>query len=243
MIALIDIGNSRAKYCLLSKGERGNVNVVDNEFLLTVLTVDILPQVKKLIVANVSQSQITAKINLLCQQNDVIFQQINSELKKNKLVSAYQNPKQLGVDRWLGLLAAAETFPQENILIVDAGTATTLDLLAANGQHKGGWIIAGVSMLVNSVLTNTAQVKANAQEDTSLAFGVNSSENLHYGAWAATAGAVTMAVQQSELQGMHIDKILLTGGNAHQLHTLLTNNCIVIEDLLFIGLQQYSEAE
>ena len=60
----------------------------------------------------------------------------------------------LGVDRWLAILAAAfKLYPQKNVLIIDAGTATTVDLLAKSGVHQGGWILPGITIpCLNSVL-------------------------------------------------------------------------------------------
>lgn len=239
MIALIDIGNSRTKYCIVSQEKRGSVQSISNELLTSDYLSKCFSKIDKLIVASVSHHELTNKIELWCHEHQINYQQVVSEKSKNGVVSAYQTPNQLGVDRWLTLIAANELYPSKNILIVDAGTATTIDLLAENGLHQGGWILAGIDTLFNCVLENTSQVKASVANAASLSFGANSSENVNNATWAATVGAVNLAILQSEQQGIAIDEILLTGGNGSTLVSLLSHQCTMIEDLVFIGLQAY----
>ena len=58
------------------------------------------------------------------------------------LVVAYPNPGNLGVDRWLAMLAAWQPDPRP-LVVVDAGSALTVDLISAQGRHLGGWIAPG----------------------------------------------------------------------------------------------------
>ncbi|MBL4765310.1 MAG: type III pantothenate kinase [Colwellia sp.] len=239
MIALVDIGNSRTKYTIVNQGKRGLVQSIANGQLSTKYLTECFSKIDKLIVASVNHNQLTDKIELWCQQQNIHYQQVVSEKSKNGVLSAYHNPSQLGVDRWLTLIAVKALYPNENTLIVDAGTATTIDLLAANGEHQGGWILAGIDTLFSCVLDNTSQVQANVAKTASLAFGANSSENVNNATWAATIGAINLAVIQSEQQGIVIDEIILTGGNGRTIASLLTHQCIVIEDLVLVGLQAY----
>lgn len=239
MIALVDIGNSRTKLCVVSQGSRGPVKSLSNELLSSDYLTECFDKADKLIVASVSRNELTDKIELWCQQHNISYQQVVSEKRRNDVVSAYHQPSQLGVDRWLTLIAANSLYSGKNILIIDAGTATTIDLLAANGEHQGGWILAGIDMLFCCVLANTSQVKANAVNTASLTFGASSSENVNNATWAATVGAINLAVSQSEQQGVVIDEILVTGGNGAALVGLLSHRCTMIEDLVFVGLQDY----
>jgi len=200
---------------------------------------DSFKKIDKVIVASVSHNDLTDTIQLWCQQHNIDYQQVVSEKSRNNIISAYHQPSQLGVDRWLTLIAANKIHPSKHVLIIDAGTATTIDLLAANGEHQGGWILAGIGMLFSSLLNNTSQIKANIDNTVSLSFGTSSSENVNNATWAATVGAINLAVTQSEQQGVIIDEILLTGGNGRTLASLLSHRCTVIEDLVFIGLQTY----
>lgn len=239
MIALLDIGNSRVKYCIVSQQERSVIKSITNELLSHEYLSQCMSSVDKVIVASVSHSALTGNIELWCQANNICYQQVISEKNKNGVVSAYDLPTQLGVDRWLTLIGANELFPEQNSLIVDAGTATTIDVLSSNGEHQGGWILAGIETLFSCVLDNTSQVKANSEKAASLTFGKNSSENVNNATWAATVGAISLAVLQCEQQGIVIDNIILTGGNGRSLASLLTHPSTVVEELVFIGLQAY----
>lgn len=239
MIVLIDIGNTRTKYCLANDGKKNFQQSISNHSFSTDFLDVNFRDATRVIVASVSHQQLTDKIWAWCLSNEVTYQRVVSEAKKNSVITAYQVPSQLGVDRWLALIGAAEIFPSKNVLIIDAGTATTIDLLASNGQHQGGWILAGIDTLISSVLSNTTQVQANDKEKQSLAFGANTSENVHNAAWAATVGAVNLAISQAEQQGFMLDEIIFTGGNSTLLSTLTTYQSTVIEGLVFTGLQAY----
>lgn len=239
MIVLIDIGNTRTKYCIVRDGEGTSQQAIsNNSFCHEFLDVN-FTDATRIVVASVSHQQLPDEISAWCNINKITYQQVISEAKKNNVISAYQVPSQLGVDRWLALVGAAEIFPNKNILIIDAGTATTVDLLASNGQHQGGWIIAGIETLISSVSTETVQVQANDKEQASLAFGVNTSENVHNAAWAATIGAVELAILKAQDQGVTIDEVIFTGGNGALLSTLTSYQSTIIEELVFTGLQAY----
>jgi type III pantothenate kinase len=239
MIGLVDIGNSRTKYCVVRNKKKGPIQSIANEQLSNECLADAFSNIEKLIVASVSHNILTDKIELWSQQHNINYQRVVSEKNKNGVSSAYHQPSQLGVDRWLTLIGANILYPSKNSLIVDAGTATTIDLLASNGAHQGGWILAGIDTLFSCVIDNTSQVQANLDQTASLSFGASSSENVNNATWAATVGAINLAVLQSEQQGVVIDEILLTGGNGRRLASLLSDRCTVIDDLVFIGLKAY----
>jgi len=239
VIVLIDIGNTRTKYCLVDQGKRRTQQAISNECLSNKFLTTNFSCVSKLIVASVSHNKLTDIISDWCGSHKIEYQRVVSGAKKNHIITAYQVPSQLGVDRWLALIGAAAHFPNKNILIIDAGTATTIDLLTSNGQHQGGWILAGIKTLITSILADTEQVQAKDKEKESVAFGTNTSENVHNAAWAATIGAVNLAISQAQLKGFVLDEVIFTGGNGMLLSSLISFPNTVIEDLVFSGLQAY----
>ena len=68
------------------------------------------------------------------------------------LRNGYRDPAQLGVDRWLAMCAAWQQFPG-SLCVVDAGTAVTIDVVAADGAHSGGLILPGVCLDGNRAAT------------------------------------------------------------------------------------------
>ncbi|ALO36211.1 type III pantothenate kinase [Colwellia sp. MT41] len=249
MIILIDIGNSRTKYAQLSAGKLSASVQLNNQDFSVVYFVKHFSHASQVVVANVAKSALTTELAHWCTEQKISFKQVHSEQQKNALLSAYQQPATLGIDRWLALLGTIHLYPKENVLIIDAGTATTVDLLASNGQHQGGWILAGIKALFNSILTHSTLVHAENKTLPSLAFGSNTSDNVNNACWAATLGMITQAIVQAQ-QLADIDRIILTGGDGLALTQLLlaqsseqiiaVHNIQFIDNLIFYGLQEYS---
>ena len=80
------------------------------------------------------------------------FAEVSRELAG--VVCCYDEPKRLGIDRWLALVAAWQRV-QSAVAIVDAGTAITLDLVDTKGQHQGGYIVPGIGLMRRSLAGET----------------------------------------------------------------------------------------
>ena len=240
MILLVDIGNSRTKYIYLEDLNCKKCQLVSNDLLGGSWYEKHWLKSEKIILANVSQNSLTNTIQEWAYKNDINTTIVASESERFGLRSFYRQPKQLGVDRWLALLGAMSLFRNKDILIVDAGTATTVDLLSAKGQHFGGWILPGINIMFDSVLASTTKVDANKEAMANLAFGDNTSDNVNNACWAATVGAIELAVVQAKQQSITVDLIILTGGNAKYLHTLISYQTLIEENLIFHGLELYN---
>ncbi len=248
MIVLIDIGNSRTKYAQLNDDKLSATIQVNNQDVSCDYFTRHFDIASQIVVANVGNSDLTDKLKKWCVLAKIKFTQVHSEQQKNTLTSAYQQPTQLGIDRWLALLAATKLYPQQSVLIVDAGTATTVDFVTGDGQHQGGWILAGINALFNSILSHSTLVHATNKTEASLVFGDNTTDNVNNACWAATLGMITQAIQQVQ-ENSCLDKIVLTGGNGRALTELLLNDKThnisaattihYIDNLIFYGLQQY----
>lgn len=248
MILLIDIGNSRTKYVELINDAFSPITSLNNNMFTVSYFDNHFTRVSKVIVANVAEARFTSVLAAWCQKKHISFSQVKSEKQKNTLISAYQDPSSLGVDRWLALLAAEHLFPAKKVLIIDAGTATTVDLLERNGQHQGGWILAGVNALVTGILSHSTLVQAQKTAPPSITFGLNTSDNVHHASWAATLGMIHQAIKQAQT-GDELEHIILTGGNSQALTQWLvadtegikelTYSIECIDKLIFFGLKQY----
>ena len=70
--------------------------------------------------------------------------------------NGYRNPSQLGSDRWAALIGAHARYPNQAVLVVTCGTATTIDLLAPDGLFMGGNILPGMGLMLRSLHLSTA---------------------------------------------------------------------------------------
>jgi type III pantothenate kinase len=246
MNLLIDVGNSSLKYAFYQHGLLGNIKRITLEQLTLSYFSEQLSQkekvaVKKIVLASVADSKIVDRISTWAKQANISVEQVFTPAEKFLVKVGYDNYQQLGVDRWLTLVASRTLFPQQNCLIIDLGTATTVDLLRADGQHLGGWIFPGLQTMQASLLTNTANIQLKDNKNASLVLANNTSDNVINGCLAATIGAIELAISQTEQWLPHLEHIVLTGGNASFLLDYFAKRVIIIDDLVFQGLQRYLE--
>lgn len=128
--------------------------------------------------------------------------------------NAYLNPTQLGVDRWMGLIAARER-SCDPVLVVSAGTAMTVDALTADGVFLGGVIVAGASLMRQSLLQGTARITEASGHWQ--AFPRATADAVHSGIVAALCGAVQQQHARLAAVSSRVPKCLLTGGDAEML--------------------------
>ncbi|WP_206483153.1 type III pantothenate kinase [Thalassotalea sp. G2M2-11] len=242
MKVLFDIGNTRTKYVFYDNGQMSAVHYVDTASLSHTWLSQQCDHVAQCLIANVSQQQVTELIEHWFQKRAIDCLVIQTQAQRFGVTCAYDMPECLGVDRWLALLGAKKLFPDNHCLVIDAGTATTIDLLQATGEHCGGWILPGVNLLCSSLLANTENVVAETKAIDDIAFAKNTSEAVNQGAWVATLSAIDTAKQLAQQQLKISEQaliVILTGGNAKSLAALLTSDNHVICDLLFVGMLSY----
>ena len=87
----------------------------------------------------------------------------------------------LGVDRWLALLAAHRHAPTEPLMVLDCGSAITLDLLVVGGRHLGGYIVPGLALMRSSLLSETAGVAVEALSSVTSCPGRDTSTAVGHG--------------------------------------------------------------
>jgi len=70
----------------------------------------------------------------------------------------YKNPAEVGADRIAGAVGAVARYPEQNVIIVDLGTATTVEAVSAQREYLGGAIVPGVLVSMNALEQNTARL-------------------------------------------------------------------------------------
>lgn len=152
------------------------------------------------------------------------------------VTSGYRDPEKLGVDRWLALVAARKRSHQPTV-IVDAGSACTIDLLDAAGRHLGGYILPGLSAMGNTLVRATHQIQeAGEIRKPCLDPGMDTLEGIASGALLALVGSVDRVLYNLEDSGFPQASLLLTGGDAERLGPVLRHSCHVEPELVLEGL-------
>lgn len=229
MQLLIDIGNTREKLAIVSDNQ---ITAVTNP---SATTVSGLP-IQKVLYATVASEQRTEALKCVLALEHLSWQQIQSESQAFGVINSYSEPKRLGVDRWLAMLGVNRLYPDKSVLIVDAGTAVTVDWLSAKGVHQGGWILPGFIMQQQSVLNHTARVLAAAQRSADIQPGTDTESGLKNGCLATIIGAIRFAWQSKPT-----DVVVLTGGDTDLLMPHLLDLPLYTEPMLiFQGLARYA---
>lgn len=237
---LIDCGNTAIK-CRLMK----NNQVQDRQFVLREdLEFSGFAQylesisTESIYLASVSSERAGQNIRELIQQiqPQVIFTQLFSMAELNGISSGYEDYTQLGVDRWLALVAATGLV-EADVMIIDAGSAITIDLLSRRKGHLGGAILPGFKTEITkfkemfpAVDFNHPDINKTSAPGNSTSLCINLSEE----------SDTVLQIQRILLGWSNLltqpTDILLSGQDAGLIAEQLLMPYQVVPDLVFIGM-------
>lgn len=148
--------------------------------------------------------------------------------------NGYSQAAALGVDRWLALLAAWQQVGGA-VVVVDAGTALTVDGLDASGTHQGGYIMPGLGLLHRALHQETAGVRYAIAPVSECAPGVTTADAVNRGVVLMAAAAVEAAVQNLHAK-TGSGPVLLCGGDASIMALHLKVPVFLVPDMVLAGL-------
>lgn len=152
----------------------------------------------------------------------------------NGVRNGYDDVSKLGVDRWLALVAAyAQT--RAACCIVNCGTALTVDLVAADGQHQGGYIVPGLHLMRAALATRSKALATAPSAWESSTPGTSTLAAVHNGILAMALGFLR-DIRQQDIKAGRSSEWFLTGGDAPYLAAHLDWGCRLISDLVMDGL-------
>lgn len=154
----LDVGNTRIKWRLVSAEKVVHQGVdLKSEVAFEVGAPSWLNDVHDVWVSSVHQEQ-----NKWIESQ---FSSVHYAATKDTqcgLINSYADVSRMGVDRWLAMLAARQRDLSSSHIVIDAGTAITLDVIDAIGQHVGGYICPGLEMMKQALLGGTNSVLADS---------------------------------------------------------------------------------
>lgn len=187
MKLLVDAGNTRIKWALVGEGAWLNSGA------LPVERAGELPRqfaglqgIRQVWVSNVAGEEVAQQIRAACvpaQPRFIVAREAQCGVR-----NGYTSPSQLGCDRWAALIAAWHLV-RGACLVVNSGTATTVDALSSTGGFIGGLILPGVELMQHSLCDATAQLPA-SQAGKYASFPLNTADALYSGALQASCGAI-----------------------------------------------------
>ncbi|MGE5319248.1 MAG: type III pantothenate kinase [Hyphomicrobiaceae bacterium] len=208
---LLDAGNSNVKWAVIENAlwhASGRSDYAD----WTALTAQ-LRGGGDCFIASVAGAAHEQRLAALLDEAGIKPVWLTAEAEFGDLKNTYLNPRQLGVDRWMALIAARQR-TRDAVLVVSVGTAMTVDALSAAGMFLGGVIVPGVRLMRQALQQGTARVES-ATGDWH-AFPRTTADAVQSGIVAALCGAIAQQhARLAELTGTG-PRCLLTGGDAEK---------------------------
>ena len=199
---LIDLGNSRVKWMWV-RGRTIDPERAGRGDLDALASACRAPGAKRpdaVLIASVAGAALTGEVEQLALESwGMPVRTFESQPEQGGVRNAYAEPTRLGVDRWLAIVGAVQTYGVP-VVVWDLGTAATLDAVDAEGRHLGGWIVPGP-------LRNAGTIEP----------GTSTSECIARGAAAAQAGALREMLADLERRGVPDPRVVVTGGDASAL--------------------------
>ena len=246
---LMDVGNTRIKWGVSENGEIRKTGHISQERIrdggLQALTTKIPRRVDEVFISNVAgttfATRLSGVVNAHC---DRTVRSARSERSGWGVTNSYTQPRRMGVDRWVAMIGAwAEV--EAACLVVDAGTAITIDAVDGDGQHLGGQIIPGVATMASALTAATSDIPAvrpaPGRSDTDLAmFGRNTAAAVREGAQNAVVGAVDRAIRTLQ-SNAYEPVVVLTGGDSSRILNVLCETPLHRPHLVLQGLAHMLE--
>jgi len=236
MKLVIDIGNTLTKYAVFLQDDIVRIESrknFDTSFVSELL--ENFPQLSSAIFCSVrnvdmqSFGQFKRHLNILEFDNN-----IKIPIKNN-----YKTPDTLGKDRLAGAVGAYFLYPNKNLLIIDAGTSITYDIVTDKGEYLGGGISPGIQMRFEALHTLTGKlplIKPDWEKEINV-IG-NTTENailsgVQYAVLCEVDGMISAYQQKfSQLQ------VVITGGDYIYFDKYLKNNIFAAPNLVLSGLKK-----
>ena len=240
---LLDVGNTRLKWGVLEGDQIHRTGHIAmrriREEGLAVLASRLPRSIDAVQVSNVAGATFATRLSGVVGMHcgcQVHF--AKAEREACGVRSGYRHPRRLGVDRWVAMIGAWAELASACV-IVDAGTAVTIDAIDDQGRHLGGQIFPGVRLMFDALNASTSDIPAvsgRLPAATGLdIFGNTTSKAVQHGAWNAVTGAVDRVI--TTLRSNAYDPVVvLTGGDASRMLTALGTQPLHRPHLVLQGL-------
>lgn len=256
MKLLIDAGNTRIKWALVNDATEwlcsGVLPTAQADKLAQHIASNLnkpgtgLQDIQQIWVSNVAGDAIAQHIRNIGVGKSTQVHFIVAEKTRCGVHNGYSRASQLGSDRWAALIAAWHGV-QGKCLVVNSGTATTIDTLSEQGEFLGGIILPGMELMQRNLFASTqlklTESEMKLAEGKFASFPLTSADALYSGAIQASCGAIER--QYSLFKDNNVP-LVLSGGAARLLHPHLNQKLFnvpprVADNLVLQGLLRIAQ--
>jgi len=219
-LLLLDIGNSRTKWAIAQHGSiqahgaKNNSAIEPLDGLPTEIAEALRPatvtQVWISCVANNEILDVAQRLWLAAvPTKNVHLVEVSASL--GPITNNYRDLRQLGIDRWVACFGARQINAQGDVIIVDAGTAVTVDWLSSDNVFMGGAILPGASLMHRALVGQTAGIDAEQLSHAPIV-GQTTTECVNSGVIYGLVGAVENVVNEMQKELSKPAQVVLCGG-------------------------------
>ena len=238
MLLTIDVGNSRIKVAVFEHNKQLDFFIfVANEALKNFENIfEKYPNLQKIILSSVGK--------LEKEVVDFIQNRFPTEIIDHKskfpFTNLYATPETLGIDRMVLAAGATLMYPNQNRLIIDAGTCITYDFVNAENQYLGGAISPGIKIRYKSLNNYTSKLPLLTLSEDFEIIGNSTKSAIHSGVINGVIFEIEGFISQYSLKNQDLT-IILTGGDAEFLakrlkSTIFANSNFLLESLNLLSL-------
>lgn len=152
------------------------------------------------------------------------------------VTNCYSTPESLGKDRLAGVVAAANRFPHNDILVIDAGTAITYDFINDKGEYIGGSISPGLKTRFKALHTFTGRLPLYEPGDFAKHIGNDTYGSIMSGVMQGTLFEIEGFISKYSENSPRL-VVILTGGDYKYFDKKLKSDIFVSENLILDGLK------
>lgn len=246
---LIDIGNSRIKWKIIScKSDAltSSISYQSSNLIDQLESSDMYNtqrKVKNVYISNVAGDEIKIKLfQWIVDKFNVEPEFAISRKEMCGLINAYQHPEMLGVDRFLAMIAgnSLNNYPK---VIVDCGTAVTVDSIDSSNKFVGGLIMPGLNLMRLSLSEQTMAIDNVKSNEKFTLFATDTASGISSGSILAITSAIERVVKKLiEQEGSKVE-CFLTGGDGKLIQSNLGIQAVYMPDMVIKGLSLYFQAK
>jgi type III pantothenate kinase len=243
-VLLVDVGNTRIKWARLDRGRIGRAQAAVHSAWSSATYARRLfagqARPTHMWVTSVAGPRVNRTLAAAARRAGAASTFVTVPRRGGGVTVGYLEPWRLGSDRFVAAVGARELFPRSSLCVIGIGTAMTLDLIDAEGRHRGGAIIPAPALMVETLFSRTHGIQRRAQgggrgEGAAL-FARATRAGLLQGARYAAAALIDRAAEEARVLLGRRPIVVLTGGESATVRSLVRSPCVVVPDLVLRGL-------
>jgi len=232
MNLIIDVGNTQIKMAVFQGDAVLVKEVVSPEFFLE--------KIKFFLKKYDCTHAIMSSVGFLDEKTikelgELVNLVLLSHTLKFPFKNLYGTPETLGVDRLALIAAASYDYPEQHVLVIDAGTCITYDFISKENEYLGGSISLGLEMRFKALHTFTASLPIVKPSNEAVLIGNSTKSSMQTGVENGLIHEISGTIAQYEANFQELT-VVLTGGDVNFLSKRLKNSIFANPNFLIRGL-------